>query len=106
MNNIYLPIEDFSTYDNYYFLDNYTIIAKKDNVCSNYVLNEHYFKIDKNCSNYNLTTLQEINRSSLTNDFLYRLDISHLIILLIFMFFVVVYIPYFVFSSSFRKRRF
>lgn len=106
MNNIYLPIENFNEYDNYYFLDNYTIIAKKNNLCTNYVLNEHYLKIDKDCSNYNLTTLQEINVSSLTNDFLYRLDISHLLILCFFMFFICVYIPYIAFSSLWKKRKF
>lgn len=108
MNNIYLPIDDFNSYSNYYYLDNYTIVAynSNDDLCSEYILNNHYFRIDKDCQQYHFSQLQEINSNNLTNDFLYRLDITSLIILLVFMCFICVFLPYYVVSSLWRKRHF
>lgn len=103
---IYLPINDFTSYDTYIYLDNNTIRAIKDNTCTDYNLLNHYNKIISSCENFDYSNYVVIDQQNLTNDFLYRLDISSFIILLLFMFLIVVFIPWYVFSSFFRRRRF
>lgn len=103
---IYLPINDFTSYDTYIYLDKNTIRAIKDNTCTDFDLSNHYNKIISSCENFDSSNYVIIEQQNLTNDFLYRLDISSFIILLFFMFIIVVFIPYYVFSSFFRKRRF
>lgn len=102
----YLPINDFTSYDTYIYLDKNTIRAIKDNICTDFDLSNHYNKIISSCENFDSSNYVIIEQQNLTNDFLFRLDISSFIILLFFMFIIVVFIPYYVFSSFFRKRRF
>lgn len=103
---IYLPLESFDIYDNYYYVDNYTIRAVNDNTCTDFILDNHYYTINKECSSDDFSTFILIDKSLLTNDFLYRYDLSSFFVILFFMFFICVYLPYYVFSSLFRKRRF
>lgn len=106
---VYVPYEDIEDFSCYTVYDNYTIRAYENdlqvgsNSYTDFYVNSHY--LQKNGVE-NFTTVSEfpscINVDNLTNDYWYRLDLAHILIIVSF-FLVFIYFTFKVFSRIFGR---
>lgn len=111
MNNIYLPIEDFSSYSCYIIQDNDTIRAYKQMPVINsnidytdYYINSHY--IYKNGSqNFGPYSTIPVCLSTdiLTNNLYYRNDMPDILLMFLIISIFAFYIPFKIVSRFFKK---
>lgn len=107
---IYVPIDDYENdYSCYAIYDSNTIRAYKnqpqlgDNNFTDYFINSHY--ISKNGVQH-IESIQELplceNLDNITNNYWYRLDLSHIIVIVMF-FLIFIFLTYKVFSRLFGR---
>lgn len=109
MENIYLPIDDFSTYSCYVVYNKDTIRAYKnnpiigENFYTDFYINSHYLQSN---GFQNITDTIElplcISTDFLTNKPEYRNDFSHILFIILF-FLIILYFAYKIFSRLFGR---
>lgn len=111
MNNIYLPIEDFSSYNCYVVYDKDTIRAYKTqpqlNNTSDYddfYINSHYL-IKSGTQNFSFVSSVPVclDDSLFTNDIYYRNDMPSILLMFLILCIFCFYIPFKVVVRFFKK---
>ena len=105
MYKVYVPYEDTSLFNNYYFNNDLSLIyATNDNTNFDIIdINNHYTIVNSNVDINNLV-LYKIDNSNIVNNWTYRSDLPAIFISLFFMCLFFIGIPLFLLSRFFKKR--
>lgn len=109
MKNVYLPIDDFSSYSCYVVFNKDIIRAYKnspvvgENIYTDFYINSHYIYSN---GIQNITDTRELpvclSSDIFTNKSEYRNDFSHILIIILF-FLIIIYFSYKIFSRLFGR---
>lgn len=108
MSKIYVPVENINNNYCYEVLDSQTIrvfpnsLVVGDNSYTDYYINSHYLYKEGIINLLDVSTVNCVSKENITNDYYYRNDLAHIIIICSFVL-LLLYFCYRVFARMFGR---